>query len=365
MDTISDRVRTLIADSGSSQGDFARRIGLDDSKLSKSLAGARRFSSLDLARIAEACSVSVDWLLTGQEVQLALAARAEAGTSSARAIEEAKRLSNARADIAFLGYTQPWEPMSTPPLRGMDTAQGAQLAAYAQQRFVDRGLDPTNVDLAGAMEEAFGIDVAISDLGPKFDGLAVNNDEVKLIIAGQSAVPWRQRFTIAHELAHLLAGDDQGLHLDENIYHQTETERRANAFAAALLMPEPLLRESVGRSAVSAADFARLACRLRVSPSALALRLQNLRLVDAGTGARFRAETAKSVVATAGLDVEFALEVATAGRGRPPGLLARDTWAAYRDGKATLRPYANVVGIEVEALRASLESTGEPEAELP
>ena len=50
-------------------------IGLDDSKLSKSLGGIRRFSSLDLARIAEQCDVTVDWLVTGEEPALAMASR--------------------------------------------------------------------------------------------------------------------------------------------------------------------------------------------------------------------------------------------------------------------------------------------------
>ena len=53
MQGIPDRVLSLIEASGLSRRAFAQEIGLDDSKLSKSLSGARRFSSLDLARIAD------------------------------------------------------------------------------------------------------------------------------------------------------------------------------------------------------------------------------------------------------------------------------------------------------------------------
>jgi hypothetical protein len=49
MQEIADRVLRLIEASGLSRRAFGQRIGLDDSKLSKSLSGARRFSSLDLA----------------------------------------------------------------------------------------------------------------------------------------------------------------------------------------------------------------------------------------------------------------------------------------------------------------------------
>lgn len=67
MTSLNDRVRHLIGASGLSQGQFAEAVGLDAPKLSKSLSGVRRFSSLDLARIAEHAGRTVDWLLTGEE----------------------------------------------------------------------------------------------------------------------------------------------------------------------------------------------------------------------------------------------------------------------------------------------------------
>src|SRR6266511_5081052 len=103
MASTADRVRELIAQSCLSQHEFAEQIGLDDSKLSKSLSGTRRFSSLDLARIAELCKVTVDWLITGEEPPLAVAARTTTGNAAA-ALAAAKRYSTLRADIASLGY---------------------------------------------------------------------------------------------------------------------------------------------------------------------------------------------------------------------------------------------------------------------
>jgi AcrR family transcriptional regulator len=61
---VRDRVRRLVAHART-QGEFAARIGLDDSKLSRSLSGARRFTLPELARIAEIGGVSADWLLSG------------------------------------------------------------------------------------------------------------------------------------------------------------------------------------------------------------------------------------------------------------------------------------------------------------
>ena len=48
MTGIPERVRELIQSAGSNQRDIAAEIGLDATKLSKSLSGARRFTSVDL-----------------------------------------------------------------------------------------------------------------------------------------------------------------------------------------------------------------------------------------------------------------------------------------------------------------------------
>ena len=116
--------------------------------------------------------------------------------------------------------------------------------------------------------------------------------DAKLIVLGTSQIPARQRFTLAHELGHLLAGDDQGVHLDRDIYDKAQakdpSEMRANSFASAFLMPEDILREAVGPRGLTEPGFAALACDLKVTPSALAFRLKDLRLIDSGTCDRYR-----------------------------------------------------------------------------
>jgi hypothetical protein len=53
---------------------------------------------------------------------------------------------------------------------------------------------------------------------------------------------------------------------------------------------------------------------------------------------------------------EFAQRVIEASTPRLPGLLVRDTYAAYDSGASTLRPYANLPGVHVDELRLALES---------
>ena len=368
MEGIPDRVLNLIEASGQSRRAFAQDIGLDDSKLSKSLSGARRFSSLDLARVADKCGVTIEWLLTGEEPALSLAARTTTGQART-ALEAAKRYSVMREDLAAFGWEQPWRPLDIEVPSGTYAEQGRALASAALARVTSAGLSVTDADLPALVETAFGADVAVVMLDEGFDGLSASSDDAKLIVLGASAVPARQRFTLAHELGHLLAGDDQGVHLDKDIYDRAQakdpSEMRANNFASAFLMPEDVLREAAGTSGLAEDGFAALACDLKVTPSALAIRLQQLRLIDAGTCDRFRKLTAAKAASVTGRSEEFAQRVADASAARPPGLLVRDAYKAYEAGATTLRPYASLLGVDVEELRQALEGSEGADALWP
>ncbi|MEP7161506.1 MAG: XRE family transcriptional regulator [Dermatophilaceae bacterium] len=363
MDTPAGRIRDLIAESGLSQGSFATEVGLDPSKMSKSLAGTRRFSSLDLARIAERAKVTVDWLMTGEETPLTMAARAAAGSSSQRAIAEAERLCELRATAARLGWEQPWRPVPLRSGRTQASAQGEALAEEALARVESLGVDATARDLAEVVEAAFGVDVSIVALGDNFDGLAVSTPEAKLIVAAVTTVAFRQRFTIAHELGHVLFGDDQGVHADPNVYAPArgdQSEVRANAFASAFLMPESRLRARV-QPGFDDAAFGALALELKVSPSALAIRLERLNFIDAMASERWKSMSAAQAARASGDATLMARATAYATERRHPGLLSRDLLAAYLDGKTTLRPYASLLGVDTATLRADLERSDDAE----
>lgn len=61
---IGDRARAAIADSGLTQREVCERIGIDETKLSKSLAARRRFTARELLDLAAATGVTVHWLLS-------------------------------------------------------------------------------------------------------------------------------------------------------------------------------------------------------------------------------------------------------------------------------------------------------------
>lgn len=359
MSTPEDRVRDVIEASGLGQGGFAKAIGLDDSKMSKSLSGARRFTSLEFALIADCAGVSVDWLLTGQDAPLAVAARAASGTSTRSAVDLATSIVELRETAHALGYPQSPTKVATHDLRGLAYKQGDRLAGHALDVCQHHGVSPLSEDLAEVIESGFGVDVDVQDLGNGFDGLAASTPEASLIVVSPSARPGRQRFTMAHELGHLLGGDDQGVHPDADIEHATDakdpSEIRASAFAASFLMPEGFLRERVVRG-FDEKQFCQLAVDLLVSPSALAYRLRNLSLIDSMAAERFGGRSLLDAARIGDRAEQIAAATTRAQRDRPAGLLSRDLFKAYVDGKTTLRPYARLVGRDADTVRAELDA---------
>ncbi|MFE0170869.1 TetR family transcriptional regulator C-terminal domain-containing protein [Streptomyces sp. NPDC059002] len=80
-DDVAERVRKVITDEGVTQREFARRIVMDPSKLSRSLGGTRRFTAAELARIAATGGVDAGWLLgTGPAAAPARRGRAAGAT---------------------------------------------------------------------------------------------------------------------------------------------------------------------------------------------------------------------------------------------------------------------------------------------
>lgn len=64
---LRERVREILRAHPTTQQEFAATIGLDATKLSKSLAGTRRFTPGELTNIAEVGNVTVNWLLNGSD----------------------------------------------------------------------------------------------------------------------------------------------------------------------------------------------------------------------------------------------------------------------------------------------------------
>jgi Zn-dependent peptidase ImmA (M78 family) len=117
---------------------------------------------------------------------------------------------------------------------------------------------------------------AISTFGPTQHPFVFVNSHTRW---GKS--PEVRRFTLAHELSHLLLDREHGdeLAVASGPWAPMAIEQRANAFAAAFLMPTWLLRDAMASASAPIDDpdtIRYISTRLRVSASALIDRLHNL-----------------------------------------------------------------------------------------
>lgn len=361
-DITVSRVRETIERTGLSQAAFAERVGMDADKLSKSLKSVRRFTSLELANIAELANVTVEWLLGRERPLPSLAARTDNTSAAVKAVAVARRYAEARADLATLGYPQARRLVVSTHQAGRLIDQGAQLAHQTLSHVPEYALNPTKVDLPDLIEESFGIDVVVQNLS--CDGLAWSDANSRLIVVGTSTTPTRQRFSIAHELGHILANDDQKFNVDQDVMHPTDrrkpSEMRANAFAAVFLMPEDTVRLAVNnctesRDQLTDEEFSSIVMRLAVSPSALSYRLSKLGMISESQRDHFGHLNTAQCANLAGQVETYVEWASNSAKERVPVALVSQMLAAYLDHKTTLRPLANILGVSAERLRQGLE----------
>ena len=81
-------MRDVLHDYPGSQRAFAEQVGLDATKLSKSLTGTRRFTPAELTRIADVGGVTVSWLLNGgDDAETSVAAPRRSARSARSEVE--------------------------------------------------------------------------------------------------------------------------------------------------------------------------------------------------------------------------------------------------------------------------------------
>ena len=153
--------------------------------------------------------------------------------------------------------------------------------------------------------EACDIHYISKELPDNISGASMTTDDgKKVIVVNKDHNENRQRFTMAHELGHLLLGHDTSLNIQKagylgNSEQDTSSqilfrddkssegsdwrEIEANHFAASLLMPKELLNNKIEKITqeksecyLSELDVCNLAKTFRVSPISMSIRLSRL-----------------------------------------------------------------------------------------
>jgi Zn-dependent peptidase ImmA (M78 family) len=175
-----------------------------------------------------------------------------------------------------------------PPRYSLAKRQAAELLKRAHVKKA-----PVPIEKLAAFVSAEIVHQAFSG---EVSGIVYRNDERSAVIGVNSSHPiQRQRFTIAHEIGHLLLHADENLHVDRNFpiglrsgissKSVDANEIEANQFAAALLMPADFIAEDIKPFIGTDVMFAirKLAQQYRVSEQAMSIRLSTLHYVELGT----------------------------------------------------------------------------------
>jgi len=355
-ETLAARIRQAIHASGLSQQALAERIGMDPTALSKVLTGKRRLSSLELGLIAEATSARVDELLAyGERVGSHFAARTQPDKTPA--VDEALRrvddFLETDALLCDLGLSAPASRLPL-PVAGRSYLKQADELAMQVRELAGAG-DSYIEELASFCEQLLGVDVAVECLPRGLDGLSVACGNYRLALVSSAIPATRQRYTLAHEIAHLAAGDTENIVIDEDLFGRSGAkEARANAFAAAFLMPESSLRKAMGTAGLVEASIGEMLAHYKVSMDALAWRLYNVKLVDEAGRDRVRQLSTRRLSLLAGHAGEYQRQLQDHGFRRLPTGLLRRAVEAYNRGDIGVRVLARLTQIPPEVLSEQL-----------
>jgi Zn-dependent peptidase ImmA (M78 family)/plasmid maintenance system antidote protein VapI len=362
---ISGRVRAALESQRMQQQELAHQIGLPPSSLSRALSNQRDFKSREIAAVADVLGVSPSYLLgledDPQPAGIAMAARRQGGASRIEHAIERLDLYVAIDDVVSgfghaateVGFESTVDARRLPHLQGEEAANEFR----RQMDLQDRLLPPGVLELARWIEERLGFSVAFEPHLMGLDGACVARGSFKAMLLNSSAVEVRRRWTLAHELAHLLLGDDEDVTVDENVYGKSPAEKRANGFAAAFLMPRSDIRTRWAAGDGSIAHLLGLLDDYNVSVDALAYRLHNTDCVNAEGRDKILAQKLE-------LNARRAANDEARHGVKPPGPLIDRAIAAYVEGAIGVRPIADLLGLSAEELLDQLEPDNDVEAAL-
>jgi len=290
------RIRAAREACALTQEDVARHLGVSRPAVAQIERGRRSVSSLELDRLAHLFGRDIrDFVADSFEEKDPLAAVFRAAPAIVRepSVADALRdcvalgremaglerlLGVEHAVIATAAYPSP------PPSTRWEAIQQGERLAEEERRRLGLGFAPLP-DLAELLE-AQGVHAGLVDLPEEVSGLTLNDPRHGLfVIANRRHHVLRRRFSFAHEYAHVVADRDRFGLVSTATDRENLIEVRANAFAAAFLMPEAGVRELVaslgkGRTSRAAAEVfdetASIRVEGRAAPGSQALQLYDV-----------------------------------------------------------------------------------------
>lgn len=254
---LGSRLRSARESRGLSQQAAAQAIGLPRTAITQLEAGSRSVSTLELTRLSELYLRSVTDLLQegptdeDRDVLVALH-RAAPGLENDPTTREqvARCVQLCREGVALarlLGTESRAGPPSydirLPRSPGDAVAQGEEAAEQERRRL---GLGNAPIADVSELIASQGIWASGVTLPDGMSGLFLRHPSIGLaILVNSSHAKGRKRFSYAHEYAHALLDRNGDVTISSTDNSSEMVEKRANAFAAAFLMPRGGIRASL------------------------------------------------------------------------------------------------------------------------
>lgn len=351
-----ERLRDARLSASLSQIEMSRLLDLSQATYSRMENGRiepSRITSTLLERASQAVSRSMAWLLLGSPVRarVRLAARRtdeqDVRSQAERALEllELDAELDDVAEFTDLGTSvvanAAWqrfvEPMTYPSRR-----QGKERADHLRDA-LGLGTGPLD-DIPAVLEQDLRVDAAVLEFPDGLSAVAAFDDERALaFVAVCASEPWvRQRFSFAHELAHLLFADGHAYYHD---HRHSPTEMRAEKFAQNFLIPEAGIRTWMTEhrygpnDRVSRDDACRLADLYGVSP-----KTAWVALADIDAAPREQAPTSASAAVVAGTLARHQARERSCHTERVPVRMEARILEAFRSGFLSAAATANALG---------------------
>lgn len=232
-----------------SQQAVADALGLRRTAVTQMEAGNRSVSSLELAKLSELLIRPMSYFLRegspepDEDVLVALY-RAEPGLerdrSTQKQVAHCVKLCIEGATLRrLLGVGRQSGPpsyeMPVPRFTGEAVAQGERTAEQERHRI---GIGNAPIKDLSELISSQGIWASGVELPDTVSGLFLRHPSIGLaILVNSTHVRGRKRFSYAHEYAHALLDRDRSIRVSNADNSSEMVERRANAFAAAFLMP--------------------------------------------------------------------------------------------------------------------------------
>ncbi|MGN9785101.1 helix-turn-helix domain-containing protein [Nonomuraea sp. ZG12] len=285
---IGERVRECRLAADMSQEQLASALNLDRTMIAKIERGVRRVDALELAKLSSVLDVPLRYfldtppLVVSRRTDLADDTVTDATRQSYR-LEIA--LSTWVADIRQLMEIGQFSPPAIE--RGPEAIQDAPSARRAALWVRDRlslGLDP--IDSLMSVCERLGQLVAVVETPG--EGASLIEGDLAVAVVSRQGDPGRRRATAAHELGHLIVGDEYSTDIG---VHASRDEREAtiDAFAVELLLPTEVVRNAASPGgAVKREDLVALAARFRTSWSLTMRQAVTAEVIDRGIAKEMR-----------------------------------------------------------------------------